>query len=326
MTAIIGRAATAALAILAASVIGVAGARAQSDEADDAADHEAPAASEEEGDAAPPEYEALITQALEESQAARWEEARVLFRRAHDLFPNARTLRGIGMVAFEVRDYPDAIRSLRLALADERRPLTDAQRTHAEELIERALAFVGRYDLSAVPEGATLVVDGHPAEPEPDGTVLLGAGPHHVLVRTDDGDFEGRFRVRGGEDAALPVDLAGPVGPEREVIRERVIVERAEPASPVGGYALAIGGAGVALIGVAIFIAGLLDYVEVQDAEQGTPWTRLRGAYDRAPILTGVGAAVAGVGAIAAVSGGVWLATSGGGEASGAGLRVGGTF
>ena len=50
------------------------------------------------------EYEAMITDGLAEFQAQRYAEARALFERAHALSPNARTLRGIGMVAFEMRD------------------------------------------------------------------------------------------------------------------------------------------------------------------------------------------------------------------------------
>ena len=70
----------------------------------------------------PPEYQELIRQALEESSANRWAEARVFFRQAHEAFPNARTERGIGMVSFELRDYTDAVRHLTRALDDPRRP------------------------------------------------------------------------------------------------------------------------------------------------------------------------------------------------------------
>ena len=44
------------------------------------------------------QYKQLIQQALGEFRRQNWPEARVLFRRAHALSPNARTLRGMGVV------------------------------------------------------------------------------------------------------------------------------------------------------------------------------------------------------------------------------------
>src|SRR5437868_2687260 len=70
-----------------------------------------------------PQYRALLEEAVGEYDARRYEEARALFRRAHDLSPNARTLRGIGMASFELREYVEALRSLEGSLADKRRPL-----------------------------------------------------------------------------------------------------------------------------------------------------------------------------------------------------------
>src|SRR5262245_44240118 len=70
------------------------------------------------GDAAA--YRSAVDDAVSEFAAGRFEEARALFKRAHQLSPNARTLRGLGMTAFELRAYVQAIRELRAALADTR--------------------------------------------------------------------------------------------------------------------------------------------------------------------------------------------------------------
>src|SRR5688572_29305605 len=84
----------------------------------------APAAAQ---DAPPAGYRAVIDEAIAESGASRWEEARALFRRAHGMYPNARTLRGIGMSSFELRDYVGAYRALGEALASTVQPLTAEQ-------------------------------------------------------------------------------------------------------------------------------------------------------------------------------------------------------
>lgn len=268
----------------------------------------APASAQEpEGDPPPPEYEGLVREALSESAAGRFEEARVLFRRAHQLFPNARTLRGIGMVAFEVRDYPDAIRSLSRAIADARRPLTEEQLVEVRALLARAHAFIGRYDLSAVPEGARVLVDGHPALIEPDGTILLTVGTHEVVVRTAARAWDGRFTVRGGEREPLPIvlDVAEPLA-RPEPAPPPPAPPRAPPDTTAPAIVLTTGIA-LAAVGAALLAAGLVDIANVEGAEAGTAWSSLAGAYERAAPLTGTGVVSIALGGAAAVAGGVWL-------------------
>src|SRR5688572_7254192 len=52
-----------------------------------------------------PDYKRAVEEALKEYGLGHFEEARSLFRRAHGIYPNARTLRGLGMVEFELRHY-----------------------------------------------------------------------------------------------------------------------------------------------------------------------------------------------------------------------------
>ena len=54
----------------------------------------------------------LIGDAVAEYDAGHFQEARALFRQAHEKSPTARTLRGIGMCSFELRDYVEAARAL----------------------------------------------------------------------------------------------------------------------------------------------------------------------------------------------------------------------
>ena len=74
------------------------------------------------------DYRALVKQAVREFEASNWPEAFALFKRAHELEPSARTLRGIGLAAYEMRDYVQSIGYLQTALEDQRRPLSPAQR------------------------------------------------------------------------------------------------------------------------------------------------------------------------------------------------------
>src|SRR3954466_15839911 len=120
----------------------------------------------------------LIGDAVAEYDAGHFQEARALFRQAHDKSPTARTLRGIGMCSFEMRDYVEATRALTASLRDQRRPLTSEQKRHAEALLARPHTFGGRFTVKVKPEGSSMFVDGHPAELEPDGVLLLPFGRH----------------------------------------------------------------------------------------------------------------------------------------------------
>jgi len=153
----------------------------------------------------------LIGDAVAEYDAGHYQEARALFRQAHDKVPTARTLRGIGMASFELRDYVEAARALGASLRDQRRPLTPEQKRHAEALLARANTFIGRFTVKIKPESASLFVDGHPADPEPDGVVLLAFGRHQLSLRCascapaeKDEDVE----VSGGEHKTIARALA----------------------------------------------------------------------------------------------------------------------
>ena len=93
------------------------------------------------------QYRRMVDDAVREFSAEHWEEARALFKRAHDLSPNARTLRGMGMTAFELRMYVQAMRELNGALAEKNKPLSPDMRAAVEQLIAKAHEFVGKVTL-----------------------------------------------------------------------------------------------------------------------------------------------------------------------------------
>src|SRR6266700_2339843 len=155
-----------------------------------------------------PQYRALLEEAVSEYDARRYEEARALFRRAHDISPNARTLRGIGMASFELREYVEALRSLEASLVDKRRPLTPTQRQQVEVLLERTRAFVGRFFIKTTPKEALLRVDGAPVALESDGSLLLSFGRHSLTAEAPGSSPENReINVIGGERQELEFQL-----------------------------------------------------------------------------------------------------------------------
>ncbi len=153
------------------------------------------------------EVQSTIRRALEEFDARRWEEARTLFRRAHEMEPSARTLRAIGMASFELLDYVSAIAAFEEALTETHRSLDTAQRAEVQRLLSDARTFVASYALELTATTATITVDGAPAVIR-DGMLLLNAGAHEV--RTEAEGFEpdvARVHARGGISGALRVEL-----------------------------------------------------------------------------------------------------------------------
>ena len=152
------------------------------------------------------EYDEAIRDALVEWDAGRWAEARALFQRAHELQPNARTLRGIGMSAFEMRQYVEAIRFLTASLTEPERPLTERQRSQVEELLARARAFLGHYRLIPSVASAQIVVDDMPIDDI--GDLWLDLGSHTIVARAVGYEpLHRRLEVRGGEDEVLQLEL-----------------------------------------------------------------------------------------------------------------------
>jgi hypothetical protein len=274
-------------------------------------------------DDGPPEgYRALVDSALEEFGAEHWAEARTLFERAHAMFPNARTLRGIGMAAFELRDYVAARRALADALASPRRALTDEQRTQVQGLLDRASVFVGTYHVGPAPRGSTLAVDGVAAEVEGDlatsAAVALAVGAHELVLRGPDGrTARAQVTVHGGEDATLELalpeasaaDAAGVEAPPAPPIAPPPPADTDSSPGVWPWVVVTVGGV-IALTGGVLLGLGVSDASTVANAPMGTEWADLEGAYGRAAPLEISGGVLLGVGLAAALGGVVWGATA----------------
>ncbi|MDB4985296.1 MAG: hypothetical protein JWN04_474 [Myxococcaceae bacterium] len=153
-------------------------------------------------------YEQTVERAVSEFNLGNWEEAHALFRKAHELAPSARSWRGLGVCAFELRHYVEAVGNLEAALLDPRKPLTAEQRENVKALLAQAREFVSAYRLRVTPADAEVMVDGKPATR--DGNVLyLDPGPHSVVVRAS--GYEERraeFRAGAGTKEELSIELS----------------------------------------------------------------------------------------------------------------------
>jgi hypothetical protein len=175
----------------------------------------------------PAGYKEAITHAVAELEAGNFPEAREEFRRAHDIFPNARTLRGLGTVEFELRNYAECVRLLQEALASTVKPLEGTLRAEAEALLKRAQRYLGAVRLVLEPSSATVVVDGTPVELGPEGILLLEVGAHTLEAKAVGHTPERRVvQVEGGGrmDLTISLPLPGPppeTGPVAEPEPER---------------------------------------------------------------------------------------------------------
>jgi tetratricopeptide (TPR) repeat protein len=158
--------------------------------------------------AEPPEYRATIDRALEEYQLGNFQEARDQFARAHTLYPNARTLRGLGFTAFELRAYVEAVGQLEQALGSTVKPLEGQLRQETQDMLERARSYVGELSLQLTPPNAVVIVDGI-RRAEADAVMRLDVGDHVIEVRAEGYLAERRaVRVQGGQQQRLDVTLS----------------------------------------------------------------------------------------------------------------------
>jgi hypothetical protein len=157
----------------------------------------------------PAGYREAIDDAIGEYEAGRFREARSLFEVAHNLYPNARSLRGMGMAEFELRNYPASIYFLEQALAAPVKPLTDELRKETEMLLLRARSFVGKVTFDLQPPDASLALNGTTLQLGPDKALTLIAGDYALKVTAPGYDEVQRaLHVPAGQESSVRVALA----------------------------------------------------------------------------------------------------------------------
>ncbi|HKU39955.1 MAG TPA: hypothetical protein VJR89_17465, partial [Polyangiales bacterium] len=128
-------------------------------------------------------YDDLVASGVKAFETGDYTQARALFEHAHRINPNARTLRGMGLAAFQAKHYALAGLDFERALADTRQPLDDAQRDELERLQGAANAATARFRLKGQQPGAVILIDGEPPLIDAGGFVLMDAGTHTIKLQ-----------------------------------------------------------------------------------------------------------------------------------------------
>lgn len=208
-------------------------------------------------------YDTLVQKGIAEYDRGNWLEAKVFFGRAHALHPNARTLRSLGMTAYELRSYVEASKYFREALASTQRPLTDAMRVQVEDTLRQAQGFIATVRLTMEPANAELLVDGQAPERDAEGRLLLDAGDHELMASAP--GYEDESRKLNAHAGANP-DETWTLAQSPEPVAEATPVPPPKPAEKPGFFAslstqqevaLGIGAGGV----VTLIVAGSLTSV-----------------------------------------------------------------
>lgn len=270
---------------------------------------------EDDDDARDPVVHVLLVEAVAEYAAGRYAEAQALFRRASEREPSARTLRGLGMSSFELRQYVTAVRALEAALLETTRPLRDDQRAHVEALLERARGYVARLEVHVTPEDATLRIDGIDVELETYGSVLVEPGRHVLSVSADGYDGETiDLALEPGLTRTITLELADAVAPAPPSLPPR-------SGDALGWASLTLGVAAGVGAGVALTLGGLAatESAELDAACSAfvcpdSARARVARARDYSIVADAVGTASAVVGAAATAMLVAALATSEGGS------------
>jgi hypothetical protein len=223
------------------------------------------------------EYRGLIDAALSEFDSGNWNEALALFQRAHAVEPNARTLRGIGFCLFELRRYVAAVQHLEQAMVDARTPLSAAQRTSTQQVLDRAKAFVAHVKVRLSPEAALLLVDGQQVSATA-SELELDPGEHELSASAD--SFAARSLhvvLQSGVNEPIVLELAPlpQAGPAPVAAAHTLPVESASAPSSdrirlkrgllIAGAALA--GAGL----IAGTVTGVLTIGQKNELEKSCP-------------------------------------------------------
>lgn len=143
----------------------------------------APTSIKAQSNQAPAAYDKLLDEAVSAFDANDFSRAHGLFRKAYEVRPNARVLRGLGIAALRLERYSEAYRTLSLSLKHPVQSLTQAQREEVTGLLSWMETSLGcirlRWSPSEPAEFELAVDDGVVNE----STLWLPPGTHHVVVR-----------------------------------------------------------------------------------------------------------------------------------------------
>jgi tetratricopeptide (TPR) repeat protein len=250
------------------------------------------------------EYQQLVQQGLHEYEVGNFVEAKVFFQRAHRLSPSARTLRGLGMVSYELRRYVEAVEFLKQALASEERPLTADMQQEVTQLLRQALTFVTWLDLSVSPQQAEVHVDARGVSREADGRIMLDPGSHELLIEAPGYIAVTRtIRSDGADTLSLSIQLPAQ--------RQQPAPVPVAAGSGVGPYVLMGSSAALAVAG-GILLAVALDHKHaVENPPDGSTYPGYQSKADAVLPLSAAGIAGLSAGGAGMLAGLIWKLASG---------------
>ena len=167
-------------------------------------------------------YERAIDEGISEFDLGNFQEAREQFRLAHETMPNARTLRALGMVEFELRNYGASAEYLKQSLASVVKPLGARLRAEVEQLLNRARGYLGDVHIAMNPAAARVLVDGAEVELGPGEILTLQVGDHVLEFRAQ-GHLPARrtVQIKGGQKETVRVTLTPALSATSSYAAER---------------------------------------------------------------------------------------------------------
>src|SRR5262249_45209676 len=123
----------------------------------------------------------------------------------------ARTLRGLALTAYELRDYVESLEFAERALASSVRPLTPQMRAEVQQTRDAARRFVARVKLAVEPESAAGRVEGRVATRDGEGRLLLNPGSHALSAQAPGLEsIERALEAQSGDELQLELVLRAP--------------------------------------------------------------------------------------------------------------------
>jgi hypothetical protein len=262
------------------------------------------------------QYEETIQRGLHEFALEHWVEAKVLFAQAHALRPNARTLRGLGLACYELRQYVQAIEYFEAALVNGMQPLTPEMTSDVHTFLARAREFVSHIRLEVQPLTAELVIDGQPPPRlGADGSYSLDPGSHEIVVSA--AGFEPHSRTlfaEGGKTMRLIVALKplrssyeapAPLSAPAASTGSKSPAEAPEP-SYLGPWLLVGISGTVAVAGGVMLGVAAANKDRVENADGDAVWSDYAGSYETGNALFPIGSVMLGVGLAGVAAGLGW--------------------
>jgi hypothetical protein len=199
-----------------------------------------------EGDPPAPEQApgADVTSARSREASDRFDRALVLFREgdlsaaliefrtAYDLVPSYKVLYNIGLVEFQLRDYPRALLAFRRYLADGDSEIAAPRRAEVEAYIATLRMRVSSVSI-VTNVSASIAIDDEPVGESPLAMPLLvGAGRHKITAQREGYAPVTRILdIAGARDERIAIDLVAVLGAPPAIASPSTRVEQSE-ASP----------------------------------------------------------------------------------------------